>query len=348
MEPTNLEQTNLNAKEPEVLSQEPTTDKPEEKKALLEEYGTGITPVAKPIQSPNFKTDDTGWRFNSNGDVETNGSKVTSTHFKRTHKEFGVSFWVSDGTTPNGALSGTAGDICYNGDNNQAYRCTGGTVWTLLGGSSFDPTTTFEFYEDFLGGNNTSETIGTNGWTYRTGSGGADLHTGPDGSVGHPGIFTVGKTGNNENGAIYVAKTTDTRTDQPNLTMIAGIQLSTLSAIYCRVGIIKDPIQDGDTGHFFEYDSSVDGNWHGVGQNGASRTVIGTIAATTNWVQLKMVINASYTQVDFYVDGVLLGSQSTTLPTQKAYPFFQVGCRSGLARSADIDYYHMTITGLTR
>lgn len=40
--------------------------------------------------------------------------------------------WMSDGTTPNGALSGTAGDICINCDSGKTYYCTGTTSWTAM------------------------------------------------------------------------------------------------------------------------------------------------------------------------------------------------------------------------
>lgn len=59
---------------------------------------------------------------------------VTSTHFRRIWKETnaGITIWMSDGTDPNGALSGTAGDVCYNGASNKPAYCTGTTNWTNL------------------------------------------------------------------------------------------------------------------------------------------------------------------------------------------------------------------------
>lgn len=55
---------------------------------------------------------------------------VTSTNFKRIISLDGVTLWKSNGTTPNGNLSGTAGDICFNGASSQAFYCTGTTNWT--------------------------------------------------------------------------------------------------------------------------------------------------------------------------------------------------------------------------
>lgn len=47
-----------------------------------------------------------------------------------------LKIWVSDGTNPNGNLSGTAGDPCFNGTSNQLYVCNGGTAWSQAGISS--------------------------------------------------------------------------------------------------------------------------------------------------------------------------------------------------------------------
>lgn len=59
---------------------------------------------------------------------------LVSTNFRRIMAESntGITTWISDGTSPNGNLSGTLGDICYNGSNGQLYRCTGTTNWVLI------------------------------------------------------------------------------------------------------------------------------------------------------------------------------------------------------------------------
>lgn len=57
---------------------------------------------------------------------------VQSTHFFRFAKINGVTLWVGDGTTANGALTGTAGDMLINGGANKPEYCTGTTSWTAL------------------------------------------------------------------------------------------------------------------------------------------------------------------------------------------------------------------------
>ena len=56
----------------------------------------------------------------------------STTHFKKLLKLGSVQLYVSDGTTANGALSGTAGDICFNAGSNKPEYCTGTTNWTAL------------------------------------------------------------------------------------------------------------------------------------------------------------------------------------------------------------------------
>lgn len=41
-------------------------------------------------------------------------------------------YYSDDGATPNGALSGAAGDIC-NASTGTVYLCSGGTTWSTLG-----------------------------------------------------------------------------------------------------------------------------------------------------------------------------------------------------------------------
>lgn len=58
---------------------------------------------------------------------------VQSTHFRLLFKETNTtSLWISDGTTAQGNLSGTAGDICFNAGSNKPEYCTGTTSWTAL------------------------------------------------------------------------------------------------------------------------------------------------------------------------------------------------------------------------
>lgn len=92
----------------------------------------GVVIPLKEVRSSNFEGNSAGWILNRNGLAEFNGNAVTSTNFTQVLKCKGVSIVVSDGTTPNGNLSGVAGDLCLNGPSGQPFKCTSGTTWVGL------------------------------------------------------------------------------------------------------------------------------------------------------------------------------------------------------------------------
>lgn len=57
---------------------------------------------------------------------------ATSTNFFKVGVFNGVTLWVGNGNTGNAALTGTAGDILFNGGSNKPEYCTGTTNWTAL------------------------------------------------------------------------------------------------------------------------------------------------------------------------------------------------------------------------
>lgn len=81
-----------------------------------------------------FETNSAGTLNNTIVPLEINNNAVVSTNFRRLIKDTngGATIWGSDGTTPNGNLTGSAGDICLNGDSGKAYYCTGTTNWTAM------------------------------------------------------------------------------------------------------------------------------------------------------------------------------------------------------------------------
>lgn len=59
---------------------------------------------------------------------------LMSTHFRKimTDSGAGITLWYGDGTTGQGNLTGTAGDVLLNGGSNKPEYCTGTTNWTAL------------------------------------------------------------------------------------------------------------------------------------------------------------------------------------------------------------------------
>ena len=57
----------------------------------------------------------------------------TSTNYFKVMTLNGVTLWIGNGTTPNGNLTGTLGDVLFNGSGTgQSFYCTGTTNWTAF------------------------------------------------------------------------------------------------------------------------------------------------------------------------------------------------------------------------
>jgi mRNA-degrading endonuclease toxin of MazEF toxin-antitoxin module len=57
-------------------------------------------------------------------------------------------------------------------------------------------------------------------------------------------------------------------------------------------------------------------NWQCVTSNNGLRTLTTTsVPVTTNWVKLKIIVNAAATQITYFIDGSLVATHITTIPT---------------------------------
>lgn len=93
------------------------------------------------IQNKDYKMGSRGFKLRNNGTVEINEGTfiskqaVTTTHFYKvlTDATTGISLWMGDGTTANGALTGVAGDVLLNGGSHKPEYCSvSGTTWVAL------------------------------------------------------------------------------------------------------------------------------------------------------------------------------------------------------------------------
>lgn len=270
---------------------------------------------------------------------------------------------ITAGTTATGAFQNVSGV----GSSGQVLTSNGaGTLptWQASGGSSFNPLTTVQIVEDFLGfcTNNAGGFLyaGNYGWY----SGQASTFSGSSTSVesGHPGVISVGAllSGN------FVP-------------MIMGRSNSAPFAISFVLGggaitanwIIKTPILSvanpryifrfglGDTisnsdqanGVYFEYSDNINsGNWVGKTASSSVRsTANGTIAAeTTSWHNFQISINAAATSISYFIDGVEIANSplTTNIPTAQISPFFFMSCTAGTTttNSVLVDLFYLTQT----
>jgi hypothetical protein len=115
---------------------------------------------------------------------------------------------------------------------------------------------------------------------------------------------------------------------------------------------IKLGLQDGTAlgdpanGIYLYYSSTINsGNWRGVTRNASTSTnVDSSIAATTNWVKLRLQVNSAGTSVEFFVDDVSIGTSSTNIPTGNAMRIMasieKQGTASTTSRTLNLDYIY--------
>lgn len=94
--------------------------------------GGTLTAAGSVLKLENVATQTAGTLTDTTSVLVLAQGALTSTHFKKLIDIAGVTLWTSDGTTANGNLSGTAGDICFNAGSNKPEYCTGTTTWVAL------------------------------------------------------------------------------------------------------------------------------------------------------------------------------------------------------------------------
>jgi hypothetical protein len=91
-----------------------------------------------------------------------------------------------------------------------------------------------------------------------------------------------------------------------------------------RVGLEANNLTQINDGIFFRYTHSVNtGKWEAVCRASGNETSIdtGITANAGAWQALKIIVNSAGTTASFYIDGLLVASISTNLPTKTGYAF---------------------------
>jgi len=216
-------------------------------------------------------------------------------------------------------------------------------------------TNTFWFSDDFITGQQTANIVGNRFWQGKLGGAGT-ITTNTTTAAGHPGTLDLNTALTLGSGA-NIRQFSDNSTQQPII--IGGgviviemiVKIDTLSdatnAFNFKCGIANQNSVTstvGGQGVYFTYASTgATPNWYRfTGNSGASITTTDSgTAATTNWVNLKIVINAAGTSAEFFIDDVSVGTNSTNLPTLAVGPMFNMATSqiNLAARKVTVDYY---------
>ena len=101
-------------------------------------------------------------------------------------------------------------------------------------------------------------------------------------------------------------------------TLIKIPTLATATEDYViRVGLGTSTSADHANGVYFEYDRSQSVNWRLKTANQSTRTVVttSTAVAAGSWIKLGWVANSAGSSVEYFVNGVSVGTITTNIPT---------------------------------
>ena len=214
--------------------------------------------------------------------------------------------------------------------------------------SSFDPTTTYEFYEDFDAGNNTSGAIGRYGWTWSDATGTTLTDdTSQSGTVGIKQLYQNGNAVANH--AMYVNASIGG--NQGNWTASFRTKDSTDNAgnQTFRHGLFTVPNANDTTGIYFRALGNTGALWYAVTRNNGVETATSTgVYNVGAFRTFKIVMNGAHTSVAFYINGTLVATNTTNIPTTALHPSLTFKMLGNVVGRGWYDYFYLKITGLTR
>jgi len=132
---------------------------------------------------------------------------------------------------------------------------------------------------------------------------------------------------------------------------IAAVTGPTITSIRYWIGMFSanpDAVSDLNAIHgaAFRYDTGVDGTafWRCVtGNNGGSETSTTTTVAITSSTRYLLRIEAGASNVNFYIDGVLVATHTTTLPTATQLMGYAARCTTLTGASRRILWSRMSL-----
>lgn len=268
----------------------------------------------------------------------------------------GVQCLTSAGVWNGRTITAGTGISVANGDGvsgNPTISATG-----MTGGSS-----NVVIYDDFICSNSSSSSplFSEIGWVIANGSSANSVAIGTP-TADHPGVVqTTCNSGSSAASGIIVGQGHTSIVSRGiilgggEITYSTVINLSVLGVLnqdynaYLGIGDLSDAATEVTNGVYFHYTRLTNsGNWVGKTASGGSRnSVNSSVAASTNWVKLGFVINAAASSVEFFINGVSIGTQASTIPTTDIGFFYQMDNISGAnnkTMSIDLLNYNQTLT----
>lgn len=243
-----------------------------------------------------------------------------------------------DWTTATYPTTVASGDVIYGSATNVISTLTAPSIY----GSQFryngtnvswdNQWNSFSMYEDFIQGNTNNSFL----YSWRSTAPGSSSVGSIDSTLGHPGIFQLNSSGSSPTLDCY----NTSGSGFASIIWGAGItdiqwlvKLSALSNVTDRYTMKVGLNNTNNRFCGFQYVDNVNsGNWQIVSTDSGGNTTTNTsVAATTNWVGLRIVGNAAGTSLSFYVNGTLAGTISTNITTESTGPYATLSRSAGTA-----------------
>lgn len=211
-------------------------------------------------------------------------------------------------------LNGIFCDMAYH---EQIDLSTNQIVGVLPTQNWFNPNILF-IKDDFYAGSTASSTIGELSWLFSASVSTCAVQT----NTNKPGVISiVSGVGPADRGALNLQNLASFQFGLGNVTYNTYVKLIALSDVTTTyktyIGFYDDLTMAGSgEGVYFSYtDSENSGNWtlNTSTANAVNTTADSGVPATTNWVQLGFVCTGT-TSVEFFINGVSVGSISNTMP----------------------------------
>lgn len=178
-------------------------------------------------------------------------------------------------------------------------------------------------YTDFEGG------VAGSPYSATTANAGSAIASG---AAGRPGLVAL-NTNTNANGAVAVVTALAYPFGAGSITWEGEVSLSALAdgtnTFVAHVGLFDSTGTASTTdAFFFRHSTANSGNWSILVLSGGSVTSnidTGIPVVPSTYYRLKIVISAAATQIDFYINGSLIASVTTGLPTRSI--MYAAGCR---------------------
>ena len=198
--------------------------------------------------------------------------------------------------------------------------------------------------DDFLSGASSSGTLGTLGW-FVVGT------TTTLSEAANPGIVRKDTSAVISTvSALLLSGAQSNINYQTNRSMTWIARLNTNDAnTTIRIGESNGCTVSPVTSGFYFEKLDADTNWFAVTRNAGTQTRTDTtIAVTTTFMTFGLRVSGNGSTVSFSINNVLLLSQSTNIFPGLTSPCMQIVNSAAAAKTFDVDYFELNMTGLSR